>query len=270
MQILVGCDPEVFVKKGKSFYSADGLIPGTKEHPYPVDNGAVQVDGMALEFNINPAETEDEFAYNVLSVLDQLRRMVPDYEIVIVPTATFPEKHFDAQSEKAKELGCEPDFDAYKEGGENARPNNKSRMRTAAGHIHVGWTNGEDPKDPVHFQRCITLVKHLDAYLGVPSVLWDKETKRRTMYGRAGAFRPKSYGVEYRTLSNAWLRDERLIRYVYRQTIRAVEALIAGERFGAAEGMFPMYINSSNETYAEHYLRSNCLKHLEYPPVTAA
>ena len=54
-QILVGCDPEVFVAKGGKFISAHGMIPGTKKAPHKVERGAVQVDGMALEFNIDPA-----------------------------------------------------------------------------------------------------------------------------------------------------------------------------------------------------------------------
>jgi hypothetical protein len=78
--------------------------------------------------------------------------------------------------------------------------------------------------------RCITLVKQLDAYLGIPSLEWDKDTLRRRLYGKAGAFRPKPYGVEYRTLSNAWLKNEMLVRYVYRQTMRAIEDLMAGKK----------------------------------------
>ncbi len=43
--------------------TASGLvIPDTaKEKPFPVTNGAVQVDGMALEYNIDPASTVEEF-----------------------------------------------------------------------------------------------------------------------------------------------------------------------------------------------------------------
>jgi len=54
-QILVGCDPEYFVKKNGIFQSAHGLIMGDKKNPQKVRNGAVQVDGMAVEFNIDPA-----------------------------------------------------------------------------------------------------------------------------------------------------------------------------------------------------------------------
>lgn len=235
MNILVGADPEVFVKDKKGrFRSAHGLIPGTKKEPYKVNKGAVQVDGMALEFNIDPASSEDEFVENIFTVLEELRAMVPGYELVIEPTAIFHGNHFRIQPEEAKELGCEPDFSAYT-CEENPRPDNHTTMRTAAGHIHLGFTNGADPRSPEHMMRCTTLVKHLDWYLGLPSLSWDNDTKRRSMYGKAGVFRPKSYGLEYRTLSNRWLSDERLTRYVYRQSITAIENLMEGHRFSIAK-----------------------------------
>ena len=55
--ILIGCDPEVFVKQNGVFRSAHGLIRGDKKNPQKIRSGAVQVDGMALEFNIDPART---------------------------------------------------------------------------------------------------------------------------------------------------------------------------------------------------------------------
>jgi hypothetical protein len=230
MAILVGADPEVFVrdKKGR-FRSAHGLVPGTKANPFEVNDGAIQVDGMALEFNIKPAATREEFIHNIGSVLGQLAEAVPKYELVIQPTATFHGNHMKAQPKEALELGCEPDFNAYTE-QENRRPNGNVNFRTGAGHVHVGFCEGADIKDPDHLQRCITLVKHLDAFLGVPSLLWDADQKRRRLYGAAGAFRPKSYGVEYRTLSNSWLKDPDLVGYVFDQVIKCVDFLKNGER----------------------------------------
>lgn len=264
MKILMGCDPEVFVKKDGVFVSAHGLIPGTKKEPFPVEDGAVQVDGMALEYNIRPASTEDEFVSFNQNVLRQLREMVSDYEIVIEPTATFSKEHFDAQPEEAKMLGCEPDFNAYT-GDENEPPDNTTTMRTAAGHLHFGIREPA-PIDEEHIRRCITAVKHLDAYLGIPSLLWDADTKRRAMYGKAGCFRPKEYGFEYRPLSNAWLKDERLMRYVYRAGIRCIEQLIEGERFKAYEA-YESVINRSGIWEARACMeRGNELSTLEKPP----
>lgn len=230
MDITIGADPELFVTQNGKFRSAHGMIPGTKEKPHPVNDGAVQVDGMALEYNINPASTADEFVKYNLSVMGQMKEMIPNgYEFAIVPSARFNGNHFRAQPEEAKELGCTPDFNAYTM-LENDKPDNKTTMRTAAGHIHIGFINVDDAFSDEHMVRCATLVKQLDCYLGLPSLLFDRDKDRRKMYGAAGAFRPKPYGVEYRVLSNAWLLTEDRMRFVFNQTKRAVEDLIAGKR----------------------------------------
>jgi len=113
MQLLLGADPEVFVQQAGKYLSAHGLIPGDKQNPYPVNNGAVQVDGMALEFNISPADTPETFLFNVQSVMQQLREMVPDYEVVTDPVATFTQEYLDEQPPEALELGCDPDYNGW-------------------------------------------------------------------------------------------------------------------------------------------------------------
>lgn len=229
MKITIGCDPELFVTKDGKARSAYGLIPGTKENPFPVKDGAVQVDGMALEYNTNPTDNVDEFIRMNKSVMAQMKEMVPGYEFLIVPSVRFNGNHFRNQPEEAKELGCTPDFNAYTM-NENPRPDNTTTMRTASGHIHIGFCETDDPLGIEHMTRCATLVKQLDCYLGLPSLLFDDDTSRRVMYGAAGAFRPKPYGVEYRVLSNAWLLSEGRMRFVFEQTVQAVNDLIAGHR----------------------------------------
>jgi hypothetical protein len=46
------------------------------------------------------------------------------------------------------------------------------------------------------------------------------------LYGKAGAFRPKPYGAEYRTLSSFWIFSEPLREWAYRGIQRAVESTI--------------------------------------------
>lgn len=258
MNILLGCDPEIFLRDKKTGYyvSAHGIVPGTKAEPFEVAKGAVQVDGMALEFNTHPAATADEFEENIRTVMEQLRAMVPnDLEFALEPTATFTKAHFDTQPEEAKELGCEPDYNAYTL-QENPRPDNKTTMRTASGHVHIGLEgcDARDVHSMEHMLRCSTLVKHLDLYLGVPSLLYDKDTKRRTMYGRPGAFRPKPYGVEYRVLSNAWLKKPELIKWVFTQTKNAVEDLLSRKGKTVDEGLFSR-LSSLNESTLKNVYR---------------
>ena len=58
--------------------------------------------------------------------------------------------------------------------------------------------------------------------LGLPSVCMDDDTDRRSLYGASGAYRLKPYGVEYRVLSNFWLRSEELQRWAYQQAYDSV------------------------------------------------
>ncbi len=75
-KIAIGCDPETFLKRHGEYISAFGMFPGTKNEPYKVNKGAIQVDGFALEFNIDPAFSAEEFDYNIQTVLNQMDDMV--------------------------------------------------------------------------------------------------------------------------------------------------------------------------------------------------
>lgn len=258
-QILVGCDPEVFVKKGKTFLSAFGLIKGDKKNPQKVPYGAVQVDGMALEFNIDPAKDEKEFVFNVTEVLGFMKKMVPDYEVVATPVAHFDPEYMKSQPDEAKELGCDPDYNAWTQAA-NPRPDGERSFRTASGHVHIGWTNGEEITDPSHMARCNMIVKNMDFFLGLASLEYDQDKERREMYGKAGACRYKPYGVEYRTLSNRWLENEKLISWVYRATKRGVEATMNNIFLFEKYGDIQPIINESNVKEARKIIKAEKLE----------
>lgn len=229
-QITVGADPELFLrdKETGQFVTAHGVIPGTKAEPFKVDKGAVQVDGMAVEFNIDPATGPDQFASNIKTVKRQLSQMLPkNLELVCQPTVLFDQAYFDSCPDVAKELGCEPDFNAYT-GLANVKPATDKPMRTAAGHVHIGWGKNIDVNDPDHFADCVEVVKQLDFYVGVPSLMWDSDQERRSLYGRAGAFRVKHYGVEYRTPSCMWTNHVILQNFVWNAAYGAISDLWSG------------------------------------------
>ena len=226
MNILLGADPEVFYKKDGSLVSAHGLVKGTKETPYPVCNGAVQVDGMALEFNIDPASTSDEWVFNLESVMAQLSDMV-EGSIDISPVAEFGYEYINKQPEEARVLGCEPDYNAWT-GGVNPAPDMDTDFRTGAGHIHIGFTEDCVETSDNHMELCERIVKQLDARLGLVSLILDPCTKRRELYGKAGAYRPKTYGLEYRVLSNFWLKSGEMMHWVYSTVHEALEDTRSG------------------------------------------
>ena len=240
-----GADPELFVSQGGVFKSGYGLIKGDKENPFPVENGAVQVDGMALEFNIDPAMDEEGFVFNLDSVLTQLKAMVPEYELVAEPVATFTEEYMKGQPEEATILGCDPDFNAWG-GKQNAVPNAKVNFRTGSGHIHVGWTEGMDVQDPSHISQAKAMIRQMDYYLGLPSLIFDADKQRRELYGKAGAHRVKSYGVEYRVLSNRWLQSKELMAWAFRASKKAATDLAAGIHLEKQFGDIQQIINTSD------------------------
>ena len=217
MKILIGCDPELFVQHRDSgdFISAWGLCQGTKHAPLPVEKGAVQVDGMALEFNIDPAECEDEFVNNIYTVLGEMSRYVPaGYKLTAVPTAEFSQEVWNHVPEAAKELGCDPDYNAYT-GDVTPKPDGNRTFRTGAGHVHIGWTNIKDKYAPEHFHICCELIKAIDEAVQPFIKQHDPDKKRQELYGAPGCFRPKNYGVEYRSPSNFWVNDESFMRTIY-------------------------------------------------------
>lgn len=255
MNILIGADPELFLKKDGEIVSAYGVIPGTKKQPYRVDEGAVQVDGMALEFNIDPCSTADEFVRRIAKVKSILGEMAGG-EMLAIPVAEFDEEYIKAQPEEAKELGCDPDYNAYT-GVQNTIPDATFNFRTGSGHVHIGWTEGEDPMHPDHFEACQMLTKQLDCCLGIASLLWDKDKRRRNLYGKAGAFRPKPYGVEYRVLSNAWLNDDKLAHWIFNTANKAFNDLVEGKQYWKSD-----YVHNPLEVLRGRYgnLSENYIK----------
>lgn len=237
MKLLIGTDPELFAfdKVKKKYISAHALIPGTKETPHPVDGGAVQVDGMALEFNIVPDTNLSTVWERIVQVRGELEAMLPAAVITkAIPYIDFDFDVFDDTPDTAKELGCEPDYSAY-----TFEPNRlpadakTSRRRTTSGHIHLGWTEGAAITSADHIVKCGQMVQQLEMVVGsVCTILEGNEgLLRKQLYGKAGSFRPKHYGLEYRTPASTWIRDENKAALVLEATVIAFQELAINKRF---------------------------------------
>jgi hypothetical protein len=218
-KILLGCDPELFlVDATGAFVSSIGKIGGTKECPRPVPIGegfAVQEDNVALEYNIPPANNADDFIAKIRSIMGFLGEQVAKQGLHFSDQSAvfFPKDQLN--DPRALEFGCEPDYNAWTK-AENPRPKaDDATLRSCGGHVHVGAQDVD----------VINSVKLMDLYLGVPSVLIDKGDLRKKLYGKRGAYRPKPYGFEYRTLSNFWVvGGDELIKWVWNNTQLALDA----------------------------------------------
>lgn len=269
-KITIGADPEVFMKNSDgNCRSAHGVIPGTKEKPHPVPGGAIQVDGMALEFNIDPANSEEEFVSRVEKVMDHLEDSLPEnFSIIIRPTVQFGIDYFKAQPEKAKELGCEPDYNAYTGEMNKINDNVPATLRTAAGHVHIGIDKKLTPLE----ERKLAIL--CDVFIGLfMNSIGDGGCIRKRLYGKAGAYRPKPYGIEYRTPSNRWLSTKEHMRNVYSGAVMAAEALpyfTEIMKFIENEGGLGHYtelqyrVDSGQCTASNRMLLNSCKEYLEY------
>lgn len=208
----MGGDPEFFIANTKGvIIPSCGLIGGEKGEGVPVNATDLTCkwleDNVAVELNFTPADDGDVFTQRItramLAVNNRLNTL--GYTPVFKPSHNFAPK--DLVHAKALTFGCDPDFCAYdpvayNADGPKARTLDASSFTTeryCGGHLHFSLTN----KDKI---PSWVIAMMLDAYVGLPMVALEPQGSRRKTYGLAGLYRPKAYGIEYRTLSNAWLR----------------------------------------------------------------
>lgn len=241
--ITVGADPEFFYYQPENGFghSLNGKLGGTKSKPVKVPGlagasdiySSYQEDNLAAEINTCPAKTRTAFVQSIQSLIkvvdNNVQNSFKDMNIKISRKSGITFQPSVSRTPQALAFGCEPDFNAWT-GQKNPKPeltDDNVDKRYAGGHVHVGYAHSTAEKN-------INLVKALDVALGVPSrfLVADlaTELERRKMYGMAGAFRPKPYGVEYRTLSNFWIWDLRKIEWVWNQVHRAIAWLNDGNK----------------------------------------
>lgn len=214
--VRLGADPEVFLQQGNKLFSAIDRVGGSKKFPRPIEGlpegYTVQEDNVALEFGIPPAESREAFITSIERVmLATKEKITKDFTFSNLSCVVMPEDQM--QDSRAYVFGCEPDYNAWT-GRKNRMPKVDNKyLRSAGGHVHVETVLDKQ-----------LVIKYMDLFLGVPSILMDNGKERKKLYGKAGAYRPKSYGVEYRTLSNFWIFNPDLCSWVWEQTQNAVAA----------------------------------------------
>ncbi len=241
--VLRGADPELFLRDSKTQepVTSIGLIGGTKTNPRSIGDGyAVQEDNVAVEFNIPPAKSSKEFKNSLLHVLNYLNETLNPQGLSLDISPTMDFSHEQLEHPQAQELGCEPDYNAWTR-DVNPRPTAPPTLRSSGGHLHIGY-------DTPNVETSLELIKAHDLFCGVASIMYDGDVRRREVYGKAGAHRIKSYGVEYRTLSNFWIKTPELMEWLYAQSEKAVAFVNDGNVIDEATGnMIISCINSGDK-----------------------
>jgi hypothetical protein len=229
----IGSDPEVLVRSRDTgaYVPMCGLIGGTKRRPVPMvglEKGyALQEDNVMLEFNIPAASSINHFDVHIERAFKYVCDVVEQIGGGRLEVATNCTGLYSADvltTSKSRQFGCSPDFDAH-DRGEPLRPpcpadfrRGEGELRFAGGHVHLGYDNVSSIPDYV-------VAALADLMIGLPSIGVDSQADRRAWYGTAGRYRPTSYGIEYRSLSNFWLFDAACTRDVGSRALRLCGAL---------------------------------------------
>ena len=198
--ITFGADPEFFItdKKGHIIPSC-GLIGGDKGKAVELELGGYLEDNVTVELNPKQCGTGTALS----KTMRLLKAQFTDAKgYAFSSNNEYQFKAEELVHPKAQAFGCDPDWDAY-DNSPRARVNPEvvGNWRFCGGHIHIGinpWPN--IPKN--------IFIQFLDLFAYSEYVAYDRAHMRRPFYGLAGLFRPKSYGVEYRTPSNFWCTEE--------------------------------------------------------------
>jgi hypothetical protein len=246
----IGADIEVFLidRSINEIVSAEPYIKGTKHEPFNFDDAnkyfAISLDNVLAEFCIPPANHVDDWVKNIQKSLDYIKGTIPStLDVEIRPSAILDSKYL--QTLNAQTFGCEPDLNVWLR-DYNPKPDAPNKnLRSAGGHIHIGYDNPDVPINEM-------IIKTMDLMIGVPSVIQEPDNERKLLYGKAGCARFKPYGVEYRTVSNYYLSNEKLTRWAYERTKAAIDFINNGrfELVEDASEMIQTCINTSDKTMA--------------------
>lgn len=106
----------------------------------------------------------------------------------------------------------------------NDSPDNNTNLRSSAFHLHFKY-------DGMNFETTCELVRVMDLYLGIPSLLIEPENDRRKLYGKAGEFRfHEEKTMEYRVLSGFFSKNSDLRKWAFKNAMTAIQQFNRGVR----------------------------------------
>ncbi len=215
---LLGGDPELFItdKSGKVVGSERIIPEAGMVRPGSYGASGVVRDGVQAELKWRPDTCRATVGNEISAIFKQLKQSLDkskEFGASFDASVKVDSDELKQLSEAARRLGCAPSINVH---NAEAKVDVKEgfRGRSAGGHIHLGISGYPDMMTDEARKR---LVKILDIVVGNTCVLIDRDPgqiARRKVYGRAGEHRLPKHGVEYRTLSNFWLRSYQLFSLV--------------------------------------------------------
>lgn len=221
----LGSDPELFIAMDNKVVGAEKVIPKNGI------GGKIVLDGVQVELHPSPQTCRALIANDFKAIFKNLKTTLDQKgaKASFDPVVKMSKEELKSLSQAAQQLGCQPSKNVADPTASIKVPKN-FRTRSAGGHIHIQLLPGIGCHRYPEYTMAIepknvqTFIKVLDCMLGLPSVLIDRDpsaAERRKVYGRASEHRDHTQGaaggagVEYRVLSNYWLRSYQLMSFVH-------------------------------------------------------
>lgn len=208
---MIGADPELFLTRNGRVIGSEKVIKETDR---------VVEDGVQVELHPAAHNCRESLMLNIQGCVRQLRDMVVPAKArtSLDVTVEVTKSQYNSLSDKNKQFGCGRSYNVHNTDFEVTKIDPSIYLkRSAGGHIHLGkdylsTSESDAIRDP------FKLVPILDILVGNTMVLLDRDpgnVERRKYYGMSGEYRMPEHGLEYRTLSNFWLRGTPLMSLVF-------------------------------------------------------
>jgi hypothetical protein len=218
--VLVGSDPEFFIKRGEEFFPSFNIIDGTKDEPTDIGGGyQILKDNVLLEGNIPPAKSREEFIHNLKFIKDYYSKLLQPHGLQLScnDSGSFAPRYL--RHWEANLFGCSPFMNCWD--GEEHVADDMSEMvfRVAGFHIHIGYDMDKCPINRGELN--LLIAKAFDYFVVNPARAEYNDEIRAKYYGSHGNFRNKPYGLECRSLGGYFLQDKYL-GWVYDNVIKLI------------------------------------------------
>lgn len=221
-----GSDPEFMILDQDKLVSAIDVVGHDVTDRIKNQGHEFYYDNVLAECAIKPSYSRDEALNNIGEAIKIYSDLVKPYRIEAIASADYPSEALN--NIIAKTAGCATETCAYlmrEMAGSESAANliRTGTLRTGGGHIHLGHEilSSGGPE-------AVFCIYAMDLFLGLPSLIMDKDPtskRRRLIYGKAGRYRTKPYGVEYRTLGNFWLSSPKLVELIYDISAKVVDII---------------------------------------------
>lgn len=274
---VIGSEKIITDKKG---IEAGMIYEHEKGKPFvPNNKGLTVIDGVQAELHPAADTCRDRLANNIISCLTGVEHsMVGEVKADFSQVVEVSKDELDTLADENKKFGCSESMNTHKKGKNKVTQIKADPMkylkRSAGGHIHMGATPKLSPRVPtgktieekdmlsgemykrpemkyelydnpqfLALKNPDVLVPVLDIILGNTCVMIDRNpanAERRKNYGKAGEYRLPTYGLEYRTLSNFWLRGRPLFSLVFGLARQAVNMVVYDNQTGHVEHLMSL------------------------------